>query len=160
MPTWIRRTLVSVISILVPSCGGGAMSPSTAVNLTGHVVRCHRPRVGGRPCAARDVDGDAGRQHGIRPRVGAHITSGNGRRLLRHHDRQHCGRPSFFHALRAAAARVGLLAVGHRIRGSFNQHARGEPERSIHVVRRSRAAVEQSNRFGKAIDRAGSETIG
>jgi hypothetical protein len=35
MPTWIRRTFVSVISILVASCGGGAMSPSAAGNLTG-----------------------------------------------------------------------------------------------------------------------------
>ena len=35
MPTWIRHTFVSLISILVVSCGGTAMTPSPPVNLSG-----------------------------------------------------------------------------------------------------------------------------
>lgn len=35
MPRWIRRTAVSLISMLVASCGGAAMMPSPPVNLTG-----------------------------------------------------------------------------------------------------------------------------
>ena len=35
MPAWIRRTFVSLISILVASCGGSAMAPSSPWNLSG-----------------------------------------------------------------------------------------------------------------------------
>src|SRR5215831_2517302 len=35
MPPWIRRTFVSLISILVTSCGGAAMMPSPPANLSG-----------------------------------------------------------------------------------------------------------------------------
>jgi hypothetical protein len=35
MRTWIRRTFVSLISMLVASCGGAAMMPSPTVNLSG-----------------------------------------------------------------------------------------------------------------------------
>ena len=35
MPTWIRRTVVSLISMLVASCGGAALMPSPPVNLSG-----------------------------------------------------------------------------------------------------------------------------
>jgi|SRR6476646_1976495 len=35
MLAWIRRTFVSVIAILAVSCGGTAMAPSPAVNLSG-----------------------------------------------------------------------------------------------------------------------------
>ena len=35
MPTWIRRSVVGVISILVASCAGPATTPSPAVNLSG-----------------------------------------------------------------------------------------------------------------------------
>ena len=35
MPRWIRRTVASLISILVASCGGTAMMPSPPVDLSG-----------------------------------------------------------------------------------------------------------------------------
>ena len=35
MPTWIARTFVGLISILVAGCGGAAMTPSPPVNLSG-----------------------------------------------------------------------------------------------------------------------------
>lgn len=35
MPRWIRSTVVTLISILVASCGGTAMMPSPPVNLSG-----------------------------------------------------------------------------------------------------------------------------
>ena len=35
MPTWIRRTVLSSISILVASCAGPAMQPSPPVNVSG-----------------------------------------------------------------------------------------------------------------------------
>src|SRR3954468_14924418 len=35
MVTWMRRTLVTMMCLLVAGCGGGAMAPSPPVNLSG-----------------------------------------------------------------------------------------------------------------------------